>query len=147
MYHTHKISSTTTSILTLTSSTVCCQRFVVYLDSIAINWENLQSLSHKLWLWEQVVCSFKIQDVSHNHFIPMASRQPKPQPYISMANGVTCYSSSKIMELLLCSLAILSVQLKLSPISANVISDGTIQVPALVRWALSVWNCHPIVLN
>jgi hypothetical protein len=73
-----------------------------------------------------------MQDVFHNNFIPTASRQPKPQLYISMPDGFTYYSSSQITDLPLFSLGILTVSFELSLISANVSSGGTIQVPALL---------------
>ena len=107
---------------------------------------NPQSLIHKPQLWQRLVCSFYIQDVSHNHFIPTASRQPKPQPYISMADGFTCYSSSKIADLPVFSLGILRVLFEHSLISTNVRSRGTIQVPALLLKGFAS-DCHPILLN
>jgi len=81
------------------------------------------------------------------HIIPTASTQPKPQPYISMPDGCICYSSKKTADLLRFPRGIFCVPFKLLPISANVKRHGTILVRALLQWALSIHNCHSIVLN
>jgi len=76
-----------------------------------------------------------------------ACRQLKAQPYISMPDCFTSFCSGKITNLLLLSLITLCILFELWPISGNVSGGGTIQVLALLRWALSVCNYHPIVLN
>jgi hypothetical protein len=89
-----------------------------------------------------------MQDVDHNHFIISAvSRQPKPQSHVSISVGLATDASSEVTNHPLFSLGILRVPFELSPISANARSCGTIQLLSLLRWALSVRNCHPIVLN
>jgi len=64
-----------------------------------------------------------------------------------MPDGFTSYTSRIMTHLLLDSLGILCLLFELSALSTNVSSGGTIQVLALLRWTLSVRNCHPIVLN
>ena len=119
MCHAHKISSTSTSTLSW--------RFVPYLDPIAVDRHNLQPPNHKLWLWQQVVCFFNMQDVSHsNLMISAVSWQPKPQLHISISDGLACDPFSNVTNLPLFPLGILCVPFELSPISANVRSCVTI---------------------
>jgi len=144
--HAVKISSTSTS--TLTSSTVLGWRFVVYLDSIAIDWDIPESVIHQPQFWQRVVCSFNMQDISHNNLMILAiSWQPKPQSHISISDGLACDPSSGVGDFPHISFGVLRVPYELLPISANVRGGGTIQVPALRRWAFSRRNFHPIVLN
>jgi len=78
--------------------------------------------------------------------ISAISRQPKPQSHISISDGLACDPFCKVVNFLLISFGILCVPFELSPISANVRSCGTIQVPALLLRG-SASDCHPIVLN
>jgi hypothetical protein len=66
---------------------------------------------------------------------------------ISGPDGLAQYPSRKVMNLQSISLIIRHVPFEYSPISANVRSGATIQLPALLQWALSISNWHPIVLN
>jgi hypothetical protein len=64
-----------------------------------------------------------------------------------MPGALARFTASKVTNLTLFFLGILCVPFEPLSISTNVSSGGTIQVPALLRWTLSVCNRHPIVLH
>jgi hypothetical protein len=89
-----------------------------------------------------------MQDVSHNNLVISAvSWKPQPQSHVSISDGVASDPCSKVTNLSRFFLGILYVLFQILLITANVRSGGTMQGPALLRCALSVRNCHPIVLN
>jgi len=74
--------------------------------------------------------------------------QPKPQPYMSMANGLVRYPSCKDTYVQLILLRESSKQSKLPSVSTNVRGGGTIQGPTLLRWgSVSAGICQPVVFN
>jgi hypothetical protein len=64
-----------------------------------------------------------------------------------MPGGLARFPASNVTNLLLFSLRILRVPFEPLSISANVRGGGTIKVPAILRWAVSIRNWHRIVLN
>jgi len=77
----------------------------------------------------------------------MTYRQQKCQPYISMSDGFTSYTSNSMANQPLFCLGILCVPFELWPISRNESSCETILLLALLRSVGSFHNCYPIVLN
>jgi hypothetical protein len=69
-----------------------------------------------------------MQDVSHNYFVytVAACRQLKPQPTISMPDGLARYRSPKVTDVLPFSFGILRIPFKHLLISANGRGGGTI---------------------
>jgi len=129
-----------------TSCTVNWQTFL-HLDPVAGDWDNQQSLNCWLWVWLWVVCFFNRQGISHHVIIYTATMWPNPQLFISILNDFTYYTHSKFTDLPLCSLCVLSAPFIHSLITAYVNTGCTIQVAALLWWAVPIHNCHSIFFN
>jgi len=85
--------------------------------------------------------------ISHIHWISTTSRKLKPQLYITLPDDFTCYAATNITDRTLSCLVIICIPFNFSPISTNVSSGGTILLPALVRWAHSIFSYRAINFN
>jgi hypothetical protein len=64
-----------------------------------------------------------------------------------MPGGLAHFTGSTVTNLPLFSVGILYVLFESLLISTNVSRGDTMEVPAVIRWTLSIRDCHPIVIN